>query len=103
MDTICGVYILANKINSVLYLGVTSDLESRLYDHKLRVNPKSFTNRYNVQKLVLFEEHISMSDAILREKQIKSGSRANKIALIEVQNPNWIDLAPSILGYSPDN
>lgn len=103
MDTICGVYLLTNRYNSVLYVGVTTDLENRLAQHFERSDPNSFTNRYNLQKLVFFEEHNSIEDAIIREKQIKSGSRAKKILLIESHNPSWMDLSPSILGYSSDN
>ena len=82
----------------MFYTGVTSDLESRLYDHKCKTRPVSFTARYNLYKLVYFEQIDSISDAILREKQIKAGSRKKKVELIESMNPTWDDLTSSITG-----
>jgi len=87
------VYILSNKNNSTLYTGVTRDLQGRLYQHKTKKHPHSFTARYNVDKLVHFECFNSMGDAIKREKQIKAGSRKKKIELIDRINPEWHDLS----------
>jgi putative endonuclease len=87
-----AVYIMTNKSNTVLYTGVTSQLRNRVYQHKTGYYNKSFTHRYNINKLVYFEGFHFIEDAIAREKQIKAGSRKNKIKLIEKFNPNWIDL-----------
>ena len=86
------VYIMANKGNTVVYTGVTNNLERRVYEHKNGVH-KGFTKKYNVHKLVYFEEFSEPKVAINREKQIKGFSRAKKNALIEKRNPIWIDLA----------
>ncbi len=86
------VYILTNKNNTTLYVGVTANLERRLKQHRSDLNLKSFTSRYKLYKLVYFEEYQMIGDAIAREKQIKAGSRAKKIALIEKENPDWNNL-----------
>ncbi len=88
-----AIYILTNKWNRVLYTGVTADLRNRLRVHRARLNPHGFTTRYNVSKLVYYELHPTMTTAIAREKQIKGGSRADKLRLIERMNPGWLDLA----------
>jgi len=93
------VYILTNKGNNILYTGVTSNLENRLHDHLNKTRPNSFTARYNLQKLVYVEQFNSISDAIVREKQIKAGSRKKKLKLIEKDNPEWTDLSSSLLGF----
>ena len=93
-----SIYILTNKNNSVLYVGVTSQLATRVHDHKSRKDPKAFTAKYNVDKLVYFESFVRIEEAIIREKQLKSGSREKKIKLIESLNPEWKDLYDSILG-----
>ena len=85
-------YILFNKPNDTLYTGVTSDLMRRVYEHKTKVHEGSFTAKYSVDKLGYYEEYVSVIDAIAREKQIKGGSRAKKLQLIESMNPNWDDL-----------
>ena len=85
------VYILASKRNGTLYIGVTNDLERRLYEHKNNLL-EGFTNKYNVDKLVFYEVYEDINSAIAREKQIKSGSRAKKIKLIEDMNTGWNDL-----------
>ncbi len=82
------VYILANKVNTVFYTGVTSDLEGRIWQHKQKVY-KGFTSRYECNKLVYYEEYQWIQDAIAREKQIKGGSRQKKINLIVTDNPAW--------------
>ena len=86
------VYILFNHRNGTLYTGVTSFLKRRVYEHKTKLHPESFTARYSIDKLGYFEEYVSIKEAIEREKQIKAGSRASKIALIEGMNPEWKDL-----------
>lgn len=86
------VYILTNKNNTTLYVGVTSNLLERVQQHKSKMNPKSFTARYNLDKLVYYEALQMIGDAIAREKQLKAGSRAKKIALIEKENKTWEDL-----------
>jgi putative endonuclease len=86
------VYILTNKNNTTLYVGVTAYLKERILHHKEKSDPKSFTARYNLGKLVYYEAHQMIGDAIGREKQLKAGSRAKKIALIEELNPEWNDL-----------
>ncbi|QOD61351.1 GIY-YIG nuclease family protein [Polaribacter haliotis] len=86
------VYILTNKNNTTLYIGVTADLEQRIKQHKSKINKKSFTARYNLSKLVYYEAFQMIGDAIAREKQLKSGNRAKKIALIESMNPEWEEL-----------
>jgi putative endonuclease len=89
------VYILSNKNNTVVYTGVTKDLEMRVWQHKNRTNPKCFTAKYNVFNLVYFEHYTHVQEAIAREKQIKGGSRAKKELLINKENPAWKDLAES--------
>jgi putative endonuclease len=86
------IYILTNRHHTVLYTGVTSDLVRRIYEHKSKL-VKGFTKRYNVDKLVYFEVREQADSAIAREKQIKAGSRAKKILLIERMNPEWHDLS----------
>jgi putative endonuclease len=85
------VYILTNARRTVLYTGVTNDLLRRVGDHKSKTF-RGFTSRYNVDRLVYFEETNDVSAAIAREKQIKAGSRWRKISLIEAMNPQWRDL-----------
>ncbi|MFC2137319.1 GIY-YIG nuclease family protein [Bacteroidota bacterium] len=93
------VYILTNKNNTLLYTGVTSDLKSRINEHKNNVYPKSFSARYNCNKLVYFEGFHRIEEAIYREKQIKGGSRKKKIQLIEAINPEWNDLYEEVLEW----
>ena len=91
-----AVYILSNKPNGALYIGVTSNLVQRVWQHKVHA-AKGFTDRYNLNKLMYFEVHETMVDAIAREKQLKSGSRLKKLKLIESQNPTWKDLYAELL------
>ena len=91
-----AIYIMASKRNGTLYVGVTSDLIKRVYQHK-NSNSTGFSGRYDCQLLVYYEIHGDMLSAIVREKQIKGGSRKNKLALIEVMNPKWLDLYADIL------
>ena len=90
--------MLTNARNTVLYTGVTSDLQKRIWEHKQKQDPKSFTARYNIYKLVWFETTGNIRSAIAREKQIKAGSRADKLSLIQAKNPEcrdlWEDLFP---------
>lgn len=90
------VYMLASARNGTLYVGVTSDLVKRVYEHKAKL-VKGFTSRYNVDKLVWFEQSESIESAIAREKQLKEWKRAWKIELIEETNPYWNDLYASIV------
>jgi len=82
---------MTNIKNTVLYTGVTNDLERRVTEHKDKKG-SSFTSKYNVTKLVFYERFGRISDAIGAEKKIKSGSRAKKIEIIEAMNPDWEDL-----------
>lgn len=86
------VYILASKRNGTLYIGFTSDIDNRMFEHKFKLIP-GFTKRYGVDKLVYYEEHTSGDDAFIRERQMKKWNRAWKIELIEKENPGWKDLA----------
>lgn len=86
------VYIVSNRKDGVLYIGVTSDLKGRVVKHKSKTYPNSFTARYNLDKLVYFEKIDGIVKAIEREKQLKGGPRQKKIALIEATNPEWKDL-----------
>ena len=85
------LYIMINKLNSVLYTGVTSNLEKRVHEHKSKLI-EGFTKKYNVDKLVYYEVFDDINDAITREKQIKAGSRQKKIDVIAGINPTWKDL-----------
>ena len=86
------VYILTNKKNNVLYTGVTNDLVRRVYEHKNKIHKNSFTSLYNVNKLVYYETTSSIEGAISREKQIKAGSRQDKIDLVNSFNPSWEEI-----------
>ena len=85
------IYIVTNKNHSVLYAGVTNDLKRRVYEHKNKL-ADGFTKKYNIDKLVFYEIYNDVNEAILREKQIKGGSRAKKVKLIEEMNNQWRDL-----------
>ncbi len=86
------VYILTNKTDKVMYIGVTNDLKRRLYEHKNELID-GFTKRYHVHKLVYYESHKEVIAAIAREKQLKSLLRIKKNALVETMNPSWHDLS----------
>jgi len=90
------VYILASKRNGTLYVGVTSDLVRRIWEHK-NDSVDGFTKRYGVHKFVWYEEHGTIEDAIQREKNIKRWRREWKLDLIEQLNPNWRDLYDDIV------
>ncbi|HME61392.1 MAG TPA: GIY-YIG nuclease family protein [Candidatus Binatia bacterium] len=91
-----AVYILASKRNGTLYVGVTSNLQQRVWQHRNEANA-GFTHKYKVHTLVYFELHDDMVSAIIREKQIKKWNRAWKLELIEEQNPDWRDLSDDII------
>jgi putative endonuclease len=91
-----AIYILASQRNGTLYVGVTSNLVKRVWEHRQDL-VDGFTRRYSVHTLVYFELHETMAVAIAREKQIKAGSRIKKLRLIEGMNPDWHDLYPTIL------
>ena len=92
MEQAYYVYLLTNRHNTVLYVGVTRDLVRRLEEHRAKAVP-GFTARYNLEKLVYYEQLMDPYQAIQREKQIKAGPRARKEALIQAFNPGWEDLA----------
>nr|MCU0832623.1 GIY-YIG nuclease family protein [Rhizobiaceae bacterium] len=89
------VYIMASQRNGTLYVGVTTDLERRAYEHCEGLIP-GFTEKYGCKQLVWYEEHFDVRDAIQREKNIKRYYRSWKLNLIEAMNPNWDDLYPSL-------
>ena len=89
------VYIITNKNNRVLYTGVTNDLIRRVYEHRQKL-VEGFTQRYNATKLVFFEVYGDVEVAITREKQIKAGSRLDKIQLVNSMNPEWRDLGEGL-------
>ncbi len=91
MDLQSYVYIMTNSNNTTLYTGVTADLQRRAYEHREKL-VEGFTSRYNITKLVYYEIFGDIEDAIRREKQIKAGSRRNKIDLVNSMNPQWRDL-----------
>jgi putative endonuclease len=95
MDTQFFVYILTNKNHSVLYTGVTNDLKKRIFEHREKL-VEGFTKRYQITKLVYYEECGDAFGAISREKQIKGGSRQKKVNLINGMNKDWEDLYPGI-------
>ena len=91
------IYIVTNKYNNTYYVGVTSNLPKRILEHKKKRNENSFSARYNLNKLVYYEQFQMIGDAIAREKQLKAGSRAKKTDLIQGLNPNWNDLYDEII------
>ena len=90
------VYILASKRNGTLYVGVTSNLAKRVWEHREQL-VEGFTRKYGVHELVCYEIHDDMISAITREKQIKKWNRAWKLKLIEKVNPNWRDLCTEVV------
>ena len=90
------VYIVASRRNGTLYVGVTSNLPRRAFEHRQGL-VKGFASKYGCKTLVWYETHDTMIDAITREKQIKAGSRADKSALIETLNPQWLDLFDTLI------
>ncbi len=92
------VYIITNKNNTTLYVGVTSYLAERILEHVEKRHQGSFSARYNLNKLVYYEQFQMIGDAIGREKQLKAGSRAKKVALINALNPEWRNLLEEFVG-----
>ena len=90
------VYILTNKHNTTLYVGVTNDLWKRLWEHRMKQDIRSFSARYNLHKLVYYECFESITDAISREKYLKGKGRPAKEALINAANPGWKDLTDEV-------
>ena len=91
-----AIYILTNERNGTLYTDVTSDIVKRISQHKAKTI-NGFSSKHNCTLLVYYEIHDTMENAILREKQIKGGSRKRKLTLIEKLNPNWKDLYENII------
>lgn len=91
------VYIMTNQRHSVLYVGVTSELTGRVWDHKNKTHPKSFTAKYNCNKLVYYQFYPHIEEAIAAEKATKGGSRDRKIQLVNSMNPEWIDLYDKLI------
>ena len=89
-------YITANKPNGTIYVGMTAHLKERMHSHKTKKYKNSFSARYNCDRLVYFETFTDINDAYAREKQLKAGSRAKKIKLIESINPQWQDLTDTL-------
>ena len=94
-----AVYIMTNKNHTTLYTGVTSDLKKRVYEHKNKLHPDSFTAKYQLNKLIYHEGFKRIEEAIGREKQIKGGSRKNKIEIINAFNPEWKDLYEEVMEW----
>jgi len=90
------VYIVVNQRNGTIYTGVTSDLPKRAFEHRHGL-VQGFSTRYRCKILAWYELHATMVDAITREKQIKAGSRAKKLSLIEETNPDWKDLYDTLI------
>jgi putative endonuclease len=95
MDKNYYIYIMTNKNNAVLYTGITSDLKRRIYEHREKL-AEGFTKKYNLTKLVYYEVFQDSLNPIQREKQIKSGARKKKVALINDMNPAWKDLGEDL-------
>jgi len=89
-------YLMTNHTNTAIYTGVTDNLVKRVYEHKNKIT-EGFTSKYNINKLVYFEQHDDIQTAIIREKQIKAGSRQKKIDLITKDNPKYEDLYGKII------
>ncbi len=90
------VYIVTNKPQGVLYIGVTSDLEGRIWEHRNGIH-RGFTSHYNCSRLVWYEDYDDITDAIHREKRLKAWNRVWKIKLVEEMNPGWGDLFETIM------
>ena len=92
----CYIYIATNKRHTTVYVGVTNDLFRREDQHRNKIDKNSFTAKYNIDTVVYYEAYNDIKTAIIREKQIKAGSRKKKIELIEKVNPEWKDLIEEI-------
>jgi len=89
------IYILSSRIGGTLYIGVTNDLVRRVHEHKSKA-ADGFTKKHGIDRLVYYEQYENVEAAIRREKRLKRYNRGWKVSLIEEQNPNWVDLYPSI-------
>ena len=96
---ICATYMLSNPSRS-LYIGVTTDLERRIYEHKTRFFDDGHTARYGIDRLVWWEQHQNWHHAHSREDEIKGWLREKKVALIQVENPRWLDLSYGLFHWS---
>ncbi len=96
MDKQYYVYIMANETNTVTYVGVTNDLIRRVYEHKNKL-ANGFSAKYNIGRLVYYENYPTIEGAILREKQIKAYKRKSKVELISKMNEHWLDLYSGII------
>ena len=94
------IYLLASHRNGTLYLGVTSNLLARTWQHREHI-VEGFSDRYDVTRLVWYEQHVTMESAIQREKRVKKWNRAWKLRLIDEMNPSWRDLWPDIAELKP--
>ena len=92
------IYILTNRTNKLVYIGVINDLRRRIYEHKNKLFP-GFTRKYNLNKLVYFERYQNIDEAILREKRLKKWKRSWKDDLINKANPDWKDLYSEVLNW----
>ncbi len=101
MAPVAYVYILTNKHHTVVYVGMTTDLRTRLWEHQQKVNPKSFSARYNVFTPVFYQSFSTEEDAIERERFIKGKNRKWKEDLIQTTNPHWRDLTEEIKSMKP--
>ncbi len=90
------VYIMTNEYRTTLYIGVSSNLQGRIWEHKNKVYPKSFTAKYDLNICVYYESFFSIQEAILREKELKAWRRSKKNQLISLVNPEWRDLCEEI-------
>ncbi|PIR39396.1 MAG: excinuclease ABC subunit C [Alphaproteobacteria bacterium CG11_big_fil_rev_8_21_14_0_20_39_49] len=91
MEKLFTVYIISNRKNGILYTGITSNLQKRVWEHKNKVID-GFSKKYNLNNLIYYEPHANAENAIKREKRLKKYKREQKIKLIEKENPNWEDL-----------
>lgn len=98
MSKVYSVYIITNYLNSTFYVGITNDIERRIVEHKLKIK-EGFSSKYNLNKLVYYEQTQSVIDAIAREKQLKNWHRKWKIDLIKKENPSFRDLSDSICWF----
>jgi putative endonuclease len=94
-----SIYIMTNKLKTTLYIGVTSDLQIRIKQHKEHYFTNSFTYKYNLEFCVYYENYFSIEEAIAREKQIKKWNRNKKELLINAVNPHWLDLWDEIKNW----
>ncbi|WP_373524507.1 GIY-YIG nuclease family protein [Aquiflexum sp.] len=94
-----AVYMFTNKLNTTLYIGVTSNLQKRVFEHQNNIFPNSFVSKYNLKKIIYYEGFHSIEEAIGREKQLKGWSRKKKEDLIATMNPKWIDLTNEIMSW----